>query len=432
MKSHGKWIWVGAALAVVATGATWGYVARSKYDHRKGFPLLNEIYATNSAEVRDDGRVLMGGRSPAEYFDHVLLLLKEQFVDPIRDETPLAHGAVTSMLQSLRDPGSRFFTAEGWKRHLAEMEGEYEGLGASMVILWKGEDADTQLPLTVVSVFEGGPADKAGIKAGDVIEEVDGRWVASRSLFRELAVAGEKRRNGEITEEDYQKEFERLRDKSLNAISINRAIEILEKSSDEPIKLTVLRNGKPVTTEVKLDTGQFEPISKEGDVIRIRSFGHDVDVKLADLLGSSESVTIDIRNNFGGSFEVMERCLALLIPKGEYAKLLTKRSKEPAPLSLSNGAEKIRQITVVVDKGTAREAEAFAAALRDRAKAKVVGGETAALGILCDRFTLSDSSGYTITRGRFADLSGTLLYSIQTDSASKTEVAKKAAGGASQ
>ena len=106
-----------------------------------------------------------------------------------------------------------------------------------------------------------------------------------------------------------------------------------------------------------VDSGQFEPISKEGDVIRIRSFGHGVDVKLADLLGSSESVTIDIRNNFGGSFEVMERCLALLIPKGEYAKLLTKRSKEPAPVSLSNGSERIRQITVVVDKGTAREAD---------------------------------------------------------------------------
>jgi carboxyl-terminal processing protease len=351
----------------------------------------------------------MGGRSAGEYFDNVLEILKEQFVDPIRDETPLAHGAVSSMLQSLRDPGTRFYSPSEWKRYLDQLDGSYEGLGADLAIIWQGEGSNTELPLTVVSVFDSGPGHVAGLLPGDVIEEVGGNWVASRSLLNDLGVASEKRQKGEISDEEYQIEFERLREKSLGAISINDALARVQEASRDPIELTVLRKGVPVKITVTLSRGSVDLVEKSGDVIRIRTFGRGVDARLSDVLPTSGDVTIDLRNNPGGSFEIMERCLAQLIPPGEYASIVTKRGSPAVPLRLKSGAKHRLGITVLVNEGTAREAELFAIALRDRANAKLIGGPTAQLGLLSDRYTLSDESGYTLTRGHFVDLQGTSL-----------------------
>lgn len=409
MKLTGRWTWAGVALAIMLTGGLLGSFVRGRYEASFGHPEFGGMYASAPA-VRDDGSDLMGGRTPGQYFQTVLDLLEDQFVDPIRDETALAHGAARFMLQSLRDPGVRFYSPEEWSRYLDSFEGKYVGLGADLAIRWQGDDEQIRLPLTIVSVYDGGPAAKAGLRAGDVIEDVDGKWVASRSLLNELAIAGEKRSRGEITDEQYQNEFERLREKSLQAIPIDKAIELLEKPSDSPLKITVLRSGKPIKAEVLLAAGNFEPIERIGDSIRIRSFGRDVDSKLARMLPKSGQVTLDLSDSPGGSFQVMERCLEQLLPSGEYGKIQTKKGKQASSLTIEAGVSRPLSITVIVNRGTAREAEMFAVALRDRAAARIVGGPTARLGILCDRYTLLDGSGYTLTRGSFFDLSGNSLY----------------------
>ncbi len=409
MKLNGRWIWSVGAVGLAVVGVSLGHFTRTSYDAKRGFPELERIYATNPAPIRDDGSRPMGGRSAGEYFDNVLEILKEQFVDPIRDETPLAHGAVSSMLQSLRDPGTRFYSPVEWRRYRDQLEGKYEGLGADLAIIWKGEGSNTELPLTVVSVFDSGPGHKAGLLPGDVIEEVNGNWVASRSLLNDLAIASEKRQKGEITDEEYQIEFERLREKSLGAISINDALERVQVSSREPVNIMVLRKGVPVTITVTLASGSFDLVEKDADIIRIRTFGRGVDTRMSDVLSTSGDVTVDLRNNPGGSFEIMENCLAQLIPQGEYARIVTKRGSPAVPLLLKSGAKHRLNIIVLVNEGTAREAELFAVALRDRANAKLVGGPTAQLGFLSDHYTLADGSGYTLTRGHFVDLQGTSL-----------------------
>lgn len=409
MNRSGKLTWATLGLAVTLAGGLSGHFLRNRYEASTGHAEFERMYASVPA-FRDDASSLLGGKTPGQYFQKVLELLKDQFVDPIRDETPLAHGAARFMLQSLRDPGVRFFSPGEWSSYLESFDGKYVGLGADLAILWRGEDDQIQLPLTIVSVYDGGPAAKAGLKAGDVIEDVNGNWVASRSLLGELAVAGEKRSRGEMTEEQYQKEFERLREKSIQAIPINRAIDLLQKPSDSPIRMTVLRNGKPVEVDVVLTSGTFEPIERVNDSIRIRSFGKAVDLELARMLPASGELKLDLRDNPGGSFHVMERCLQLLIPAGEYGKLQTKRNNAPVPLTIAGGVDKPLSITVIVNGGTAREAEMFASALRDRAGARILGGRTAGLGILCDRYTLPDRSGYTLTRGSFVDLRGQSLF----------------------
>ena len=106
----------------------------------------------------------------------------------------------------------------------------------------------------------------------------------------------------------------------------------------------------------------------------------------------------------------MTECLSALIPPGEYVRIQREPNMKPQPLVLKNGVEEPQRIKVLVGKGTAREAEVFAVALRDRAGAEIVGGQMFGLGLKIERITLPDGSGYTITSGRMFDLAGDPLF----------------------
>jgi C-terminal processing protease CtpA/Prc len=106
----------------------------------------------------------------------------------------------------------------------------------------------------------------------------------------------------------------------------------------------------------------------------------------------------------------MEACLSALIPAGEYAKSRRRPDLKIEPLGLGAGTKVKRTIRVVVNQGTAREAELFVAALRDRSGATVEGGPMSGLGQRLDRHVLDDGSGYTVPTARFFDLAGTPLF----------------------
>ena len=78
------------------------------------------------------------------------------------DENALMDGAIRGMLESLGDPYSLYFTPEEMTRHSQDIEGSYDGLG---ILLLGNENGG----LEVLRVYEGSPADEAGVKAGDVI-----------------------------------------------------------------------------------------------------------------------------------------------------------------------------------------------------------------------------------------------------------------------
>ena len=101
-------------------------------------------------------------------------ILKE-YVD--RDEIDtqiLSHGAIEGMLEALDDPYSSFLNPDEYALFASGFEGEFEGIGAQVA----AEDGK----LTIIAPIAGSPAEKAGIKAGDVILEIDGEPVADMSF----------------------------------------------------------------------------------------------------------------------------------------------------------------------------------------------------------------------------------------------------------
>ncbi|HLD82281.1 MAG TPA: PDZ domain-containing protein, partial [Patescibacteria group bacterium] len=126
-------------------------------------------------QVIGDGRALDIDDLP-EYLKHdvdfnlywkVWNTIKESFVDNTIPETQLFYGSLRGMVDSLDDPYSLFLTPDITQRFTAELQGEFQGIGAEISIR---NDI-----LTVIAPLSGTPASKAGLRAGDMILEIDGQ-----------------------------------------------------------------------------------------------------------------------------------------------------------------------------------------------------------------------------------------------------------------
>jgi carboxyl-terminal processing protease len=94
-------------------------------------------------------------------------------------EEKLINGAVKGMVESLGDPYSQFLPPELYKDMMDDTSGKFGGLGIEIGMT--GDEGKEQL--TAISVFEGNPAYKVGMKAGDQIIEIEGRSTAGISLY---------------------------------------------------------------------------------------------------------------------------------------------------------------------------------------------------------------------------------------------------------
>ncbi|MCJ7654694.1 MAG: PDZ domain-containing protein [Dehalococcoidia bacterium] len=133
-------------------------------------PIITSPETNNPLSSNPDGKL------PAEFdiLSEVWQQLSESYIDKDKlDPEKLSQGAVRGMMEAL-DPYSSYADPETHKLELSNFEGKFEGIGASISI------KDNQL--TVVSPIAGSPAEKAGIKTGDKILEIDGQLTSRLSL----------------------------------------------------------------------------------------------------------------------------------------------------------------------------------------------------------------------------------------------------------
>lgn len=356
-----------------------------------------------------DEELISGG----EFLNHIMDIVHGIYVEEIKDETPLAHGALDFLFQELGDAGSRFYTPKEWKIQQDILKGIHRGIGADVIVFHQIKDNQPEFPIVVVSVPVGSAAWKAGLRPRDVIEEINGKWIASRWLVADVHAARMKLRKKQITQKQFDELFSWVKDKIENLILIPQALQQLLEPTTGETKLKILRNGEARLITIQCDVHRVELVEIDGNTIRIRGFDPSVPIALKNFLKDKEEITIDLRENGGGSFGSMQACLELLIPEGTYAQIKREPDKPLEPLRIERGVEQPLKMNVYVDEGTAREAELFAVALRDRANAKWIGSSTFGLGAKIERFTLQDGSGYTLTSGMLYDIEGKPLYRLQ-------------------
>lgn len=398
-----------------------GYSARETYKSRYE-TVTAHLPAVRMTAYAESARTDVGRRSdidlrPRETFMDVLRLLQQQYVEQIQDShrKDLAYGALRSMLDSLKDPYTRFLAPE--QKQLAEeaREGRFRGLGTAFGFTRISDEYGTYEQLVVVSALPGSSGQKAGLQPGDIITEIDGKTVLPYNPFQKTEKLIKAQRSGEISREDLLKLWE-VEDKRIkDGISFQTAGDMLSAPFKDSIELTIDRGGKTVKAKVESADVEVDPVShliKDGvGTLDINIFTPSAEAQVASALADMQkkSVTklvIDLRGNPGGCVETAKKICGFFSSDKGFAVLADSKGGRQTIKTPSVGEAKISKVwsqplVVMVDGGTASAAELFAGALRDNHDAKLIGTHTFGHALEVTMLPQRDGSAVELTTGKF-------------------------------
>ena len=345
--------------------------------------------------------------SEADYYREVTRVLKDRYVEPITDDQKLLSGSVRGMIAGLGDIDSQYYNANQFGALKRVRSGTYHGVNAWFDYkpiksdLKTQNDAALAFPrLTVVSVAPGSAADKAGVKPGDVVTELDGKLIPNPEdyiRYRRAQLDFADKKIDFKTINDMRKELNAKTAKSMSAV---HAMEKLTTGTTGTVHVSFDRAGSPV--EATLTKGTYEfPAFKSSNGAFTLVFTSGAQAALKAFVEGKSEVTLDLRNNVMGDFETMRQCLAVVAPAATYGYFESQNTQTPLLLKTESGNEKRPKIKLLVDQSTRDAAEIFALALSGKGFATLSGSEMGNKHKLRDIGQLPDGSGYTLVTGEF-------------------------------
>ncbi|MGQ9747982.1 MAG: S41 family peptidase [Candidatus Caldatribacteriaceae bacterium] len=307
-------------------------------------------------------------------FFETISLLKGKFISekPL-DENLLMEEAIRGVLKALDDPYARYLDPEDFIIETSDrIEGEFSGLG--IVIAIKEEK------LTVISPIKDSPADRAGVKAGDIITAIDGESTAGISLDQAM---------------------KKMRGKKGTKIVLQ-----IEREGMEKFEVEIVRD------IIAIQSVSYE-IRPEGiGVIRISEFHGRTFEEFRDAIFALEDkgvkgLILDLRDNPGGLLPAAVFCAGIFVPQNR--ELLFIEDREGKREIIRNFISPIwnKPLVVLVNKGTASGAEIMAGILRMALKVKLIGENTFGKGVVQEIFPLSNGGGVIFTISKYYLTDGT-------------------------
>ena len=325
---------------------------------------------------------------PMETFYRVLRALRENYVERIEPTTEreMAHGALRAMLASLDDLDSRFLDSSAYEVIQDQLRGKFHGIGAALAIRRAKEGGREITQLIVVTPMPGSPAEKSGLRAGDVITHVDAKWLVSYDPYAEVNRLAKLARSGQAERSALTRAYEAAQKKLENATTATKAADTLTANLRKDFILTVARSGEKLPLKIRVATGDtvLQPVSHRllaGNVgyLDIGFFAeetpNEVAAALKDLAAQGATkLVLDLRGCPGGSQESALKAAAEIAP-GRIVGVLRKAGNKEEVLKLGRpeDAGAWTRIVVLVDHSTAGMGELVAAGLRDSAGAVLVG-----------------------------------------------------------
>ena len=302
-------------------------------------------------------------------------LIEQRFIGEA-DPTKVEDAAADAMVTALGDRWSHYIPAEEYGSYMEQMANAYVGVGITVSVREDGQGVD------VTQVNAGGPAEEAGLKAGDVIIKVDGQEVDASDL---TDVSSKVKGNPGTTVD-----LTILRDGSERIFTVER----------REIQMTVAE-GKMLTDTIGLVTiTNFDERCAQETIEaieQVRSAG-------------AEALIFDVRNNPGGYKDEMVAVLDYLLPEGPLF-----RSEDYVGNSFVDSSDsRCLEIpmVVLVNSESYSAAEFFAAALREYEVAEVVGEKTCGKGYFQQTFNLWDGSAVSLSIGKYYTPNGISLADV--------------------
>lgn len=328
------------------------------------------------------------------------------------DDDAVVGRAIADMLGALDDPYTRFLPRERYEALTAYATGGGAGGGAGIGVQLL-EDPRTGR-VTVMATAKGGPAESAGVRAGDAIVGVDGESTAGGGASAEAVAA--KCRGEPGTKVDVQIVHQDMDDGGRKKT----------KESVERVTLTRARiNPNPLETSTFVSAG-----GKRVGVLRVPSFSTNTVREMVDglrtVMTSSDTdggggrgvdaLAVDLRGNVGGYMPAGVDAAKLFLPARAHVVAEIGpggRGSMVAYDANGVGAETSLPVYLLVDGRTASAAEIFAAALQDNRRGLVVGtGRTFGKGRIQNVQAVGGGAGVAVTRARYVTPSGRDLHGV--------------------
>lgn len=312
--------------------------------------------------------------SGSNRLSNLLHLIDDQYVDKVNIDS-LVDVAIPQILADL-DPHSVYISAKDAQAVADDLKGSFSGVGIEFTIR-----KDT---IHVQNVVKNGPAQRAGILAGDKIVSVDGKPFVGKIVTNE------------------------------------EAMRRLKGPKDTKVKLGVMRYGQKAVKYFTVTRGDIPQksitatymLDKNTGYIKVKSFGEttypEMLIALAKLSQEGfANLVIDLRDNTGGYMNSAIQMANEFLPKNKLI-VYTIGRKSPRQDFPSDGHGSYQKIPLVVliNEGSASASEIFAGAMQDNDRATIIGRRSFGKGLVQQQLSFPDGSMIRLTIARYYTPSG--------------------------
>lgn len=315
-----------------------------------------------------------GAGDPPSKLDELSEMIQERFIGE-EDVTKMEDAAAAAMVDALGDEWSYYIPASEYANYLDQMSNSYVGVGITIELREDGY-------LNLVDVVEDGPADRAGLRRGDVLIRVE--------------------------------------DQDCAQIGLEQTRNLVRGEDSSQVRLTVQRDGQE--QEFCVTRAYFETVVAEGQMVSDRTglvTIYNFDSRCAEetlaaidalIEQGAENLIFDVRNNPGGYKTELVKVLDYLLPEGELFRSQYYTGQEEVDRSDAEFLD--MPMAVLVNLHSYSAAEFFAAALREYDAAVMVGEHTYGKGYFQQTFELEDGSAVGLSVGKYFTPNGVSLAGV--------------------
>jgi carboxyl-terminal processing protease len=295
--------------------------------------------------------------------DQAWNIIFSRYIDQAKlDSANMSRAAIEGIIDTLNDPYTTYFTKAEFHQFTESLQGAYAGIGALVTI----KDGN----ITIVAPIPGSPAEKTGIKAGDIILEINGE--------------------------------------SVTGLDLDKVVSKIKGPEGTVIKLLILRAGEsqPLIIEITRAIVELPSVAykmQQGIAcIAIIQFTERTDTELISVIqklkqDNAKGIVLDLRDNGGGLLDAAVAVASHFLESGIVA---TTRDNEGNITKYEVDIEALRTdlpMVVLVNENTASASEVVAGALQDYSRATISGNTTYGKGSATIVYTLEDGSALNIT-----------------------------------
>ncbi len=305
---------------------------------------------------------------------NLLDAINERYVDKV-DMNEIVEKSIPQILKEL-DPHSTYVSAKDVEASMQELKGSFSGIGVQYMIY---EDT-----VRVVRIIDGGPAEEAGLRAGDRIVTIDNKTFVGKSVNNDAVMKNLKGERG------------------------------------SSVRLGVKRNGIRNLVNISITRGDVEVksidasymLDEKTGYIRITSWGNNTYAEFLRAMATlspkgMENLVIDLRGNLGGYLQAAVEVANEFLPKNSMIVYDEGRNfKKEEYKSDGKGSYQQMPLVVLIDETSASASEIFAGAMQDNDRATLVGRRSFGKGLVQVPLEFRDGSMLRLTVARYYTPSG--------------------------